>query len=176
MNDSGSLIVTKIRRATLQDEQDIFDLYRSVAGIEGGLARKQNEITKEYIHYNLKASLVRGLSLVAVDPAEKIIGEIHAYKLEPTVFEHVLSELTIAVHHNYQGKGIGKKLFSEFLRIVDTDFSDIYRVELIARESNDKAISFYKNLGFAIEGRLRKRIANSDGTFEDDIIMARVKH
>jgi len=49
--------------------------------------------------------------------------------------------------------------------------SDILRIELIARESNKKAIAFYQKLGFQIEGRLLNRIKTESG-FEADIPMA----
>jgi ribosomal protein S18 acetylase RimI-like enzyme len=45
-------------------------------------------------------------------------------------------------------------------------------VELIARESNAKAIAFYQSLGFVIEGRFERRIRNPDGSLEADIPMA----
>ena len=44
-------------------------------------------------------------------------------------------------------------------------------MELIARESNQKALKFYGSLGFEIEGKLRKRIKNSKGELEADIMM-----
>jgi len=58
------------------------------------------------------------------------------------------------------------------MRRVKEDRTDILRVELIARESNKKAIEFYEKLGFVIEGRFARRIASVGGGFEDDIPMA----
>jgi len=40
----------------------------------------------------------------------------------------------------YQGQQYGKKVFSEFMKIVKIEMQDIKRVELITRESNTKAI------------------------------------
>jgi putative acetyltransferase len=48
---------------------------------------------------------------------------------------------------------------------------DVGRVELIARESNRKAIEFYQSLGFHVEGRLEMRIKNIHGHYEADIPM-----
>ena len=45
-------------------------------------------------------------------------------------------------------------------------FAEIQRVELIARESNQRAIQFYESLGFRIEGRLENRIKNPDAFLE----------
>jgi ribosomal protein S18 acetylase RimI-like enzyme len=80
--------------------------------------------------------------------------------------------LTIAVHPDFQGFGIGKALFTELMRQTTENRPDILRVELIARESNAKAIEFYKKLGFAAEGRMTNRIASVGGGFEADIPMA----
>lgn len=160
----------KIKKARVEYWPEILQLYRSVAQISGNLARTSEEITGEYVKNFLKKSQETGLSLIAFD-GMNIVGEIHAYKLEPKVFSHVLSELTIAVHPDFQGKGLGRALFSAFLAEVKTARPDILRVELISRETNKKAILFYQSLGFQQEGRLEKRIDSGDGTFEADIPM-----
>lgn len=155
-----------------EDAAAIVELYAAVAAIEGGLARTAEEISREYVEYFLRNSLQSGIIVVARNNDNgKIVGEIHGYALGPKVFAHVLGELTIAVRPDYQGFGIGKALFTRFMDTVKENRPDITRVELIARESNQKAIEFYKKIGFEIEGRLRNRIL-SVGGFEDDIPMA----
>ncbi|OOG76544.1 GNAT family N-acetyltransferase [Algoriphagus sp. A40] len=161
----------KIKKSRVEYWPEILDLYRLVAQVSGKLARTSEEISGEYVKTFLKKSHETGLSLIAFE-GMNIVGEIHAYKLEPNVFSHVLSELTIAVHPDFQGKGIGKALFSAFLTEVETRRPDIFRVELISRESNKKAIQFYSSLGFQQEGRFEKRIDSGNGTFEADIPMA----
>ena len=156
------------------DHTDLLILYRAVAATEGGLARTQAEITDEYVAYFLRHAQLSGYCLLArAEKGSPPIGEIHTYALGPRVFAHVLGELTIAVHPAYQGRGVGKALFIELLHRVETERPDILRVELIARESNRKAIAFYQKLGFQIEGRLERRIHSTDGNgFEADIPMA----
>jgi ribosomal protein S18 acetylase RimI-like enzyme len=163
-----------IRKAVAKDFEKIFDLYNLVSKTIGGLARTENEITKDYVKNFVEKSLQNGIQFVIVDKFdnEKIIAEIHCYKLEPKVFGHVLSELTIAVDIEYQGKGLGKKLFQTVINYIMENRNDIFRVELIARESNTKAIKLYENIGFKIEGRLVNRIKNNDNNFEADIPMA----
>ena len=114
-----------------------------------------------------------GIEYVAEHAESKtIIGEIHCYKLQPGVFAHILSELTIAVDPGFQQQGVGKRLFQTLLKEVEENRKDILRIELIARESNKKAIAFYQSLGFTIEGRLVNRIQSTSGGFEADIPMA----
>ena len=166
--------MTRVRRINNGDRAKIFELYKIVSQIPGGIARIENEITQGYIDTAMKCSANNGLQLVAEDPAgnNQLIGEIHCYKLGPSVFNHVLSELTIVVHPGFQSMGIGKKLFGALLEIVSNERPDILRIELIVRESNLKAIGFYQSLGFTIEGRLEKRIRGITGLLEADIPMA----
>ncbi|MEK7832841.1 MAG: N-acetyltransferase [Acidobacteriota bacterium] len=162
-----------INSAKPEDATAIVELYRAVAAIEGGLARTAAEVSDEYVAHFLSKSIETGIVQVVRETADgQIVGEIHSYALGPRVFAHVLGELTIAVHPAKQSLGIGKMLFTELLRLVQQERADIQRVELIARESNRKAIEFYQKLGFKIEGRMENRIRSSGGGFEADIPMA----
>lgn len=160
-----------ITGGNLDDKTAIVNLYREVAAIEGGLARTADEISEEYVENFVSKAVKNGIIVVARKD-EKIIGEIHSYSPGLKVFAHVLGELTIAVHPDFQGFGVGKALFTEFMRQVKENRPDILRVELIARESNGKAIKFYEKLGFEIEGRMVNRIKSVGGGFESDIPMA----
>lgn len=166
----------EIRIATLNDSETIRSLYQRVASIEGGLARKRHEVTSEYVSSFVQKSIANGLIYLAVDSeSSTIIGEIHCYAMGIEVFSHVFSELTIAVNPQYQGKGIGRMLFRKLLDVITIEYPEILRVELIARESNSKAIAFYESLGFRIEGRFTDRIRSVGGGFEADIPMAWVR-
>jgi ribosomal protein S18 acetylase RimI-like enzyme len=160
-----------IRRATLSDATQIFALYKKVAVEDGGIARSEAEITEGYVQKNLDQSLAGGLCVV-VEIDGQIVGELHAYPIGPRIFEHVLSDLTIAIHPDFQGQGIGRQLFTYFLTLVENEMSHILRVELHTRDGNDRAIALYKKLGFVLEGRLRNRDKLRDGRFFDDLAMA----
>lgn len=161
-----------IKKTTQNDCDGIFTLYKKVASITGGLARVQSEITESYISGFLNKSFKQGLSLLAVDEKKQIVGEIHAYISGLSCFSHVFTELTVAVDPDYQGQGVGRQLFEQFLFEITENYPEILRIELIARESNRKAIQFYQSLGFEKEGCFKNRIKNPDGSFESDITMA----
>jgi RimJ/RimL family protein N-acetyltransferase len=166
----------EIRKAEASDFQEIKRLYQLVAKTSGGIARTEDEITDEYIEKSISNSLATGVLIIAKEiVSEKIIGELHCYKLSPKVFNHVLSELTVVVHPNYKKNGVAKSFFMFLLNEVKLNRPDIRRIELIAKESNKAAIQFYEKIGFKKEGILERRIANSDGSFEADIIMAWLK-
>ena len=162
----------QVRHAVVSDFSKIFSLYKKVAERIVGIARTADEISEAYVQNFMQHASQTGVELVIANPENpgQIIAEIHSYKLNPRVFSHVLSELTIVVDPDFQGQGAGKLLFNVLLAFITDNRPDILRVELIARESNVKAIEIYKKLGFKIEGRMENRIKNSKG-FEADIPM-----
>lgn len=163
-----------IARSGVEDAPEVLELYRAVAAIPGGLARGVDEVTPDYIAHALARASQGGLGLVA-RRGPLVVAEIHAARSPLGCFAHVLGDLTIAVHPDTQGEGIGARLFGRFMAIVQTEMPHIHRVELIARESNRSAIRLYQRLGFRTEGRLERRIRNPDGTLEADIPMAWIR-
>ena len=83
----------------------------------------------------------------------------------------MLGEVTILVHPKFQGKKVGRTILTIFLEEIARNRMDIGKVELVARESNLKAIELYQSLGFRIEGRLEMRIRTPERTYEADIPM-----
>lgn len=163
----------RYRTAQIEDLDRLIRLYRSVARTEGGIVRLEHEITDSYIRNFLEKSLATGLIIVGEHPdnPEELIAEIHAYKSGIQAFAHVLGDLTIVVHPEFQGKKIGRTILTIFLEEIGRNRPEIGRVELIARESNQKAIALYQSLGFLIEGRLEMRIKTTDQHYEADIPM-----
>jgi ribosomal protein S18 acetylase RimI-like enzyme len=164
----------KVRKALPGDFSGIFALYKKVSVLPLGIARNTEEITGEYIQHFMQNADEKGIELVIDNPENKneIIAEIHCYKWGIEKFDHVLTELTIAVLPAFHGQGIGKLIFTHLLNLVETQRPDILRVELVAQESNRKAIDFYKKSGFSPEGRFENRIKLNPTGFEADIPMA----
>lgn len=162
-----------IRKALQKDKEAIYKLYKEVAENERGIARMQDEITEEYIDIIFDSVERQGIMLVSVDEVNHaLIAEIHATKYGVKIFNHILTNLTIVVHPNYQGKGFGKKIFQVFLDEVVNNNPEIRRIELESRASNQRSIGLYKQLGFVQEGRMRDKTRNKDGSFEDSLLMA----
>ena len=161
----------EIRKAYIEDYEQILALYRKVAVFPDGIIRNLDEISEDYVLQFLKASINNGLILVAL-AEDKIVGEIHAVTPAIFAFQHLMTDLTIVVDPGMQGQGIGKRIFKQFLTIVETDFPNILRVELFTREHNEKNINFYESLGFINEGRQEQKIYLSKGNFHTPIHMA----
>src|SRR5688572_23211388 len=164
-----------LRPATLADADAIFELYCAVAALPGGLAREKDEITGDYVRHFLRHALEDGLCLVAEGAGPGLVGEIHAYSRGIRAFGHVLGDLTVAVHPQVQGRGIGRALFERLKHEIDARFPHIARVELIARESNAHALRLYESLGFRREGRFEARVRSVGGGLEADIPMAWIR-
>jgi len=164
----------KIRQGHPDDHGRVLKLYRVVAAKEGGLARNAKEITEQYVDDFMTKSFNSGVILVIEDPEgrNQLVAEIHAYRYGLEVFNHMLGELTIVVHPEFQGQKLGRNIFLRFLDEIQNHRPDILRVELKARESNQNAVEFYRKIGFKIEGRLENRIRGVHDAFEADIEMA----
>lgn len=163
-----------VRQSIPADKLKIFSLYRKVARISGGIARSEDEVSEAYIDDFMHHSASTGVEFVVEHPhnTELIIAEMHGYKMIPKAFAHVLSNLTIAVDPDFQGKGIGKLMFTHFIENISQNRPDILRVELVTQESNAKAIGLYQSLGFVLEGRMEKRIGFFNKAIEADLPMA----
>ena len=159
-----------IRKAVAGDHAQVLALYKLVAAIPDGIARTPDEVTDEYVAGFMQKAALHGLELVW-EEGGRIVGEIHAACPGIVALSHLLTDLTIAVVPDAQGRGVGRGLFQALLDQVTLDMPHIHRVELFARASNEKARSLYRSLGFVEEGRLRARVNNSHGIAEDDTLM-----
>lgn len=161
----------QINRTFITDIEPVYSLYKSVAIASGGIIRIKDEITQDYISAFIGKSIENGLSLIAIENS-RIIAEIHAYTPDVYAFRHMLSDLTIVVHPDCQGKGIGKKIFLKFLEIVKNEYHHILRIELYVREENKPIVNFYRSLGFINEGRQKNKILNAKTELETPLHMA----
>jgi putative acetyltransferase len=163
----------QFRTAQPEDWQKIKKLHLEVSKQKNGIARWEHEVTDEYVQQFMEKALDGGLMIVAEHPGDpgQLIAEIHASKSKIQVFNHLMSDLTIAVHPEFQGKKIGRTLFTIFLEEIGRNRPDIGKVELVTRESNHRALHLYQSLGFLIEGRLEMRIKTPEGNYEADIPM-----
>jgi len=150
-----------IRPSRPDDAESIWALYRATAAAPNGLARRVDEISLDY---------VRGFLTKALDGG----AEIHASRIGPAQFSHVLSDITIVVHPLAQGQGLARALFEAMFDAAKPFTPTVTRFELMVREGNDHAIRLYERLGFKIEGRFEKRVRLDDGTLEDDVVMGRM--
>ncbi|UTH72468.1 GNAT family N-acetyltransferase [Chromobacterium sp. IIBBL 290-4] len=83
------------------------------------------------------------------------------------------AELSIIVHPDWQGRGIGSRLVAELMDVADS-WMGLRRIVLKVYADNHRAIALYRKFGFVEEARLRAA-SFRDGAYCDELIMARVR-
>ncbi len=161
-----------IRPTTPADAPAILEVHRAAAGRGGGLAREPDEMDLAGIEASLARPFLNGVALIAFVDG-RAAGEIHASRLGPRQFAHNLTDLTVAVHPDCQGRGVGAALFEALFAEAARLSPAVERVELLCREGNTGALRLYEKLGFVIEGRFPRRVRLADGTVEDDLAMGK---
>ena len=163
-----------LRALSLADADALVALYRAVTAVPAsGLARQRDEISREHVESFLARALHGGVSL-GTFAGDRLMGEIHATRIGPRQFSDVLTELTIAVHPDIQGRGVGSRLFGALFESAVKLVPPATRIELVARSGNIAALRLYERLGFKAEGCFPGRVRLPDGRIEDDIPMARL--
>lgn len=84
-----------------------------------------------------------------------------------------VGDLSIAVHEEYQGRGIGRRLMHALLDIAD-NYLGLARTELEVVGDNTRAIRLYESLGFEVEGAKRGGYFRQ-GRLIDLVIMGRLR-
>lgn len=163
-----------IRPARAEDAPGLLMLLKEAAARPGGMARTPEEFTLDRVNYDLERPSQGGVAFVA-EEGSHLLGFIHAASPGIGSLQHLLTDLTIAVHPTAQGKGVGRSLFQALLSHVIHQMPHIARVELFSRASNTVGLRLYASMGFLIEGRLRRRILDAEGALEDDVLMAWIR-
>jgi GNAT superfamily N-acetyltransferase len=160
-----------VRPAVPDDAEAILALHRRVAAQPGGLARRPDEVTADYVAHAMATAAGGGVNLVAVDANGAVRGELHVERMNVGIFAHVLTDLTVAVDPDWQGRGVGSALFRVLIDTARTMTPPVGRIELWTGAANLGAQRLYQRLGFKIEGRMIGRGRYPDGHVEDDIVM-----
>ena len=156
-----------LRRLTLTDAPATLVLMQRA---EGGLGRLPHEMDLVWMEQTLSGALSGGLAIGAWESV-RLIGMIKVSRMASVQFQHILSDLTVAVAPEWQGRGIGPRLFTQLLNDAATLDPKVERVELLVREGLDHAIRLYERAGFCIEGRFERRFRLANGTYDADLQM-----
>ena len=154
----------------LIDERDVEDFRRVLDAVArerrylGMLEAPPLEQLREFV---LTGIAKENIVLVVEDGAT-MVGWCDTTRFERETLSHVGS-LGMGLLPDYRGKGLGRRLISEALRIAwERGF---LRVELTVYADNPRAFALYEQVGFVKEGVQRSR-ARIDGRFIDMWMMA----
>ncbi len=121
-----------------------------------------DETVNPYVNFEIMSK--EAFHPIFVEMIER--GGLQVYELEGEVisalvvsrFQHRLKHLAyigaFGIKRPHQGRGIGTKIMQALIRDLQAD--GVRRIELRVEADNQRAISFYKKLGFKAEGTLRK--------------------
>jgi L-phenylalanine/L-methionine N-acetyltransferase len=113
-------------------------------------------------HFGLVASVEgQSVGMLVLEPASPSLRRRHA------------GTFGMAVHDDWQSKGVGTALLKAAIDIAD-NWLNLSRLELAVYADNEPGLRLYKRFGFEIEGT-HKKYAFRDGEFVDAIAMARVR-
>lgn len=87
--------------------------------------------------------------------------------------DHKNQNAEIGIHideKEYQGQGLGKDALRTLLRFLFSEMN-LHRVYLYVHDYNERAINFYKKMGFVMEGTLRDAIF-TEGGFHDNLLFS----
>lgn len=111
-------------------------------------------------------------NLVAV-AGERIVGQLGLHTFPHRPRRRHVGKIGMAVHDDWQGKGVGAALMRAGLELADR-WLNLTRLELEVYTDNEPAIRLYERFGFEREGTLR-RYAFRDGVYVDAYMMARLR-
>ena len=141
---------THIRRVEDRDYEDIAAIYSYASVIEQTSQLPHENAAFWQGFYSSKAP--RCIELVAVCD-NKAVSHLGILLNTDPRRKH-LGSFGIAVHPDYQGKGIGKAMLNELIRLSD-NWLNLVKIELHVFSDNEKAVALYKQFGFVIEGESR---------------------
>ncbi len=171
LNDSTECI---IRKAVERDAAELVRYSNIIGGESDFLSygrgefshtiEQERQIIRDYSEGKNK------LFLVAVID-KKICGVLTFWGNSRKRLEH-WGEFGISVQKKYWNKKIGHILIDTMIRWAE-EGGVVKKIDLSVREDNHTAISLYEDMGFEVEGRIRKAM-KVDGKFYDFIYMGRI--
>jgi ribosomal protein S18 acetylase RimI-like enzyme len=168
-----------LRGATRSDAHAIARILRE--GADDGLVARSEEVDPAAISRQIEAARAASNSLFIVaarpredDPDDDEVLGLLLLEGAPLMRLHDVARLTMAVTKASRGGGVGRALMVYAMECADGS-GLIRKIELLTRANNAPAIGLYASLGFVEEGRLRARLRLEDGTYLDDVCMARFK-
>jgi len=112
-----------------------------------------------------------GHSLVA-EYDGRVVGQLGMHLAIGPRRRHA-ADIGMAVHDDFQGRGVGGALLAATLELAD-NWLNLRRIELEVYTDNAPAIHLYEKFGFVTEGILRDYVFR-EGAYVDAYAMARVR-
>lgn len=79
-----------------------------------------------------------------------------------------VGEVSIYVHPKAKGKGIGKKLLNELIRVSESQ--GFWTIKAVIFPENEASIHLHKSCGFRLVG-IHERMGKMDGVWRDNVLL-----
>jgi RimJ/RimL family protein N-acetyltransferase len=115
----------------------------------------------------------RGITFVArtTERPSRVVGRVRLVRGSLRRTRHV-ARVDILIHPNWRGVGLGRAMLDTAIGWAKSD-SEVCILTLRVLHTNARAIALYERCGFRREGALRHAVRMGDGSFVDDVLMAR---
>lgn len=155
------------RNATPEDFEAVFAIYND--------PRNNPFMTFEIMErsefQSLFVSMLQAQDLYVFEVEGQIAS---AYRIQRKThrLRHIAYFGSFAMHPNFRGQGIGKRIMRELLARLASE--GIRRIELVVVCDNLRALEFYRSLGFQQEGLLRGVLKRANSPeFLDQFLLAK---
>lgn len=157
-----------IRSFSTEDVKELNKIRRSEGVFETILSLKDETIDQTYNYFTGDSIH----TFIAEDKTqEKIVGYIKLVIDEEKRRRHK-ANISVAIHNDYQGNGVGSKLFAEVIDL-SKNWLMLRKLELTVLETNNRGLELYKKMGFQVEG-ISKEDTVVNGKYEDVVFMGMI--
>ena len=157
-----------IRSFSTEDVKEVNKIRRSEGVFETILSLKDETVDQTYSYFTGE----RIHTFIAEDKTKnKVIGYIKLVIDEEKRRRHK-ANISIAIHNDYQGNGVGSLLFIEAIDLA-RNWLMLKKLELTVLENNSRGIELYRRMGFEVEG-ISKEDTVVNGKYEDVVFMGMI--
>lgn len=163
-----------VRNAVQPDAEALLACVRAYLTEGSGMVTQLDEMNsaEDEQRERIKGFLENSNDLLLVAEHEgMLIGDLDFRSAKRKILAHG-GDFGLAVHPQWRGKGVGPLLLSTLIHWAESN-SGIEKINLRVRATNQRAIAIYKKLGFVEEGRCVRELKHANGTYEDELLMAR---
>lgn len=154
-----------IRDMLDKDWEQVAEIYKQ--GVDTNIATFSNTIPK-YEDFD-KSHLPHCRYVATIK--DKVVGWVATSFISSRCVYAGVVEVSIYIHNNYQGKGVGRKLLNHLIE--QSEKSGIWTLQSGILQENEASLNLHKKCGFREVGYREKIGKDKYGTWRSTILMER---
>jgi RimJ/RimL family protein N-acetyltransferase len=173
LSDGATVIV---RSAKDEDAAQLLECTKACVKDGTGLITEVSEYMRtkdqELMRIKTFSANANDIMLIAEDQKTKMLIGMLDFKTGKRRRLAHTGDFGMAVHPAWRQKGVGSLLLNALIEFAIAN-KHIEKINLRVLGTNERAIALYKKFGFAEEGTAKREIKWNDGTYSDELIMAK---